>query len=163
MTLFADKQKTTGAEAEQLFSAGVSLLLSKAYPAAYSCFDGISCGGLALLYNKALCCFMVRWYDECHRLLCEAERLMPGGGGMTREARLPEAFLRYDYDEGDPFYPMPQAVPAALAYRQLLRLKAEAAFKLHLHGEVKAISARLGGKYKHIEQLTANISNNDDL
>ena len=34
MTLFVDKQKITGKETEQLFSAGISLLLSKAYPAA---------------------------------------------------------------------------------------------------------------------------------
>lgn len=42
MTLFVDKQKITGKETEQLFSAGISLLLSKAYPAAYSCFNRIS-------------------------------------------------------------------------------------------------------------------------
>mgnify|MGYP007033541960 CR=1 FL=1 len=30
MTLFVDKQKITGKETEQLFSAGISLLLSKA-------------------------------------------------------------------------------------------------------------------------------------
>lgn len=35
----------------------------------------------------------------------------------------------------------------------MLRLKAETAFRLHLYSEVKAISVRLGGKYKHIEKL----------
>lgn len=59
MTLFVDKQKITGKETEQLFSAGISLLLSKAYPAAYSCFNRISDEDFSVLYNKALCCFMV--------------------------------------------------------------------------------------------------------
>ena len=69
MTLFADKPQITDKETEQLFSAGVSLLLGRAYPAAYSCFDRIPVKDFRLLYNKALCCFMVEWYDECHRLL----------------------------------------------------------------------------------------------
>lgn len=41
MTLFADKPRMTDKEVELLFSAGVSLLLGRAYPAAYSCFDRI--------------------------------------------------------------------------------------------------------------------------
>jgi hypothetical protein len=45
----------------------------------------------------------------------------------------------------------------------LLRLKAETAFRLHLYSEVKAISARLGGKYKHIEKLINFKNNNNDL
>ena len=56
MTLFVDKQKITGKETEQLFSAGISLLLSKAYPAAYSCFNRISDEDFSVPYNKALCC-----------------------------------------------------------------------------------------------------------
>lgn len=83
------------------------------------------------------------------------------GGDVIRMAELPEAFLHYDYDEGHPFYPMPQGIPVSLAYRQLLRLKAETAFKLHLYSEVKAISGRLGGKYRHIEELILKIVNND--
>ena len=96
MTLFVDKQKITGKETEQLFSAGISLLLSKAYPAAYSCFNRISDEDFSVPYNKALCCFMVKWHDECYRLLCESEQLM-SGRNITREAELPEAFLRYDH------------------------------------------------------------------
>ena len=107
MTLFVDKQKITGKETEQLFSAGISLLLSKAYPAAYSCFNRISDEDFSVPYNKALCCFMVKWHDECYRLLCESEQLM-SGRNITREAELPEAFLRYDHAEGHPFHPMPQ-------------------------------------------------------
>lgn len=36
-------------------------------------------------------------------------------------------------------------------------------FRLHLYSEVKAISARLGGKYKHIEKLINFKNNNNDL
>ncbi len=162
MTLFTNTPKISDSEAEELFSAGMSLLSCKAFPAAYLCFNRIPNKDFRLLYNKALCCFMVEWYDECYRLLCEAERLM-SGGDVIRMAELPETFLRYDYDRGPLFYPMPQGVPESLAYRQLLRLKAETAFKLHLHSEVKAISARLGGRYKHIEKLINKGNDNDNL
>ena len=117
---------------------------------------------VSVLYNKALCCFMVKWHDECYRLLCEAEQLM-SGRNITHEAELPEAFLRYDHAEGHPFHPMPQGIPVCLAYRQLLLLKAETAFRLHLYSEVKSISACLVGKYKHIEKLINNITDNDNL
>lgn len=53
---------------------------------------------------------MVKMYDECYRLLCEAELSM-SGGDVIRICELPEAFLRYDYDEGHPFYPMPHGIP----------------------------------------------------
>ena len=109
MTLFTNTPQITGSEAEELFSAGISLLSCKAYPAAYLCFNHIPNKDFRLLYNKALCCFMVKWHDECYRLLCEAEQLM-SGGDTIRMAELPEAFLRYDYDEGHPYYPMPQGI-----------------------------------------------------
>lgn len=162
MTLFTNTPQITGSEAEELFSAGISLLSCKAYPAAYLCFNHIPNKDFRLLYNKALCCFMVKWHDECYRLLCEAEQLM-SGRNITHEAELPEAFLRYDHAEGHPFHPMPQGIPVCLAYRQLLLLKAETAFRLHLYSEVKSISACLVGKYKHIEKLINNITDNDNL
>lgn len=104
MTLFVDKQKITGKETEQLFSAGISLLLSKAYPAAYSCFNRISDEDFSVPYNKALCCFMVKWHDECYRLLCESEQLM-SGRNITREAELPEAFPVMTMPKGILFIP----------------------------------------------------------
>ena len=162
MELFVNTQRTTDKEKERLFFAGVLFLLGKAYSDAYSCFDRIQEEHFAVMYNKALCCFMVKWYDECYRLLCESEQLM-SGRNITREAELPEAFLRYDHAEGHPFHPMPQGIPVSLAYRQLLLLKAETAFRLHLYSEVKSISACLGGKYKHIEKLINNITDNDNL
>lgn len=122
MTLFVNKQKITGKETEQLFSAGISLLLSKAYPAAYSCFNRISDEDFSVPYNKALCCFMVKWHDECYRLLCESEQLM-SGRNITREAELPEAFLRYDHAEGHPFH------PHAARYSGMFGIQAVAAVK----------------------------------
>lgn len=162
MTLFVNTPKITDGEVEELFSAGMSLLSCKAFPAAYLCFNRIPNKDFRLLYNKALCCFMVKWHDECYRLLCEAERLLHGMD-IAYETQLPEAFLRYDYDEDFPFYPIPQGIPVFGAYKQLLRLKAETAFRLHLYSEVKAISARLGGKYKCIEKLIDLKNGNNDL
>lgn len=104
---------------------------------------------------------MVNWYDECHRLLCEAELLLPGNAGVISD-RLPEAFLRYRYDVEPAYCPMPHDTPIQLAYIQILRLKADVAFKLDLHTEVKDISNRLGRKYKHIESLIINHNNNED-
>ena len=57
---------------------------------------------------------------------------------------------------------MPQGTPEPLAYTRILRLKAEAACKQHLYGELKAISFRLGGKYKHIETLINTQNDNDN-
>ena len=76
--------------------------------------------------------------------------------------RLPEAFIHYLHDEESPFCPISQGTPEPLAYTRLLRLKAEAAFKLHLYSEVKAISNRLGRKYKHIETLINTQNDNDN-
>ena len=101
--------------ADKLFAAGVSFLSNKAFSSAYVCFDRIPAKDFKLLYNKALCCFMVEWYDECHRLLCEAERLVPMNAGHSTE-RLPEAFLRYLHDEESPFCPISQGTPEPLAY-----------------------------------------------
>lgn len=162
MTSFVNtRNKIPEDQAGKLFSAGISFMCSKAFSAAYYCFELIPHKDFGLLYNKALCCFMVNWYDECHRLLCEAEHLLPGNAGVTAD-RLPEAFLRYRHDDEPPYCPMPQDTPIQLAYVQILRLKAEAAFRLGLHTEVKAISNRLGRKYKHIESLIKNHDKNED-
>lgn len=59
MELFVNTQRTTDKEKERLFFAGVLFLLGKAYSDAYSCFDRIQEEHFAVMYNKALCCFMV--------------------------------------------------------------------------------------------------------
>lgn len=162
MTLLANTPNAMPKEkAEKLFAAGISFLSSKAFSSAYACFDRLQAKDFRLMYNKALCCFMVEWYDECHRLLCDAEHLVSVNAG-NKTTRLPEVFLRYLHDEESPFCPMPPGTPESLAYTQILRLKAEAASKLHLHGEVKVISTRLGRKYKHIETLINTQNDNDN-
>ena len=98
MTQFANTPGIPKEDADKLFAAGVSFLSNKAFSSAYVCFDRLPVKDFRLLYNKALCCFMVGWYDECHRLLCEAERLVPMNADHGTE-RLPEAFLRYLHDE----------------------------------------------------------------
>lgn len=105
MTLFADTPNAMSEEeVDKLFAAGVLFLSNKAFSSAYVCFDRLPVKDFRLLYNKALCCFMVGWYDECHRLLCEAERLVPMNAGHGTE-RLPEEFLRYLHDEESPVLP----------------------------------------------------------
>ena len=135
MTQFANTPGIPKEDADKLFAAGVSFLSNKAFSSAYVCFDRIPAKDFKLLYNKALCCFM---------------------------ERLPEAFIHYLHDEESPFCPISQGTPEPLAYTRLLRLKAEAAFKLHLYSEVKAISNRLGRKYKHIETLINTQNDNDN-
>ena len=52
MTLFADKPRMTDKEVELLFSAGVSLLLGRAYPAAYF--------ALTVSPSRISCCCITR-------------------------------------------------------------------------------------------------------
>ena len=52
MTLFTNTPQITGSEAEELFSAGISLLSCKAYPAAYLCFNHIPNKDFMLLHGK---------------------------------------------------------------------------------------------------------------
>ena len=52
MTLFTNTPKISDSEAEELFSAGMSLLSCKAFPAAYLCFNRIPNKDFRLLYNK---------------------------------------------------------------------------------------------------------------
>lgn len=52
MTLFVNTPKITDGEVEELFSAGMSLLSCKAFPAAYLCFNRIPNKDFRLLYNK---------------------------------------------------------------------------------------------------------------
>ena len=73
-----------------------------------------------------VCLRRARWFEGVHSPVMS-------GTNLTREAELPEAVLRYDHAEGHPFHPMPQGIPVSLAYRQLLLLKAETAFRLHLY------------------------------
>lgn len=59
MTQFANTPGIPKEDADKLFAAGVSFLSNKAFSSAYVCFDRIPAKDFKLLYNKALCCFMV--------------------------------------------------------------------------------------------------------
>ena len=54
MARFVNDQQTTDKEVKRLFSAGVLLLLGKAYSDAYSCFDRIHEEHFEAMYNNCL-------------------------------------------------------------------------------------------------------------
>ena len=122
---------------KELFSAGITYMVSGEYAFAFSCFTQAGKSDLPTLYNKALCCYYLSLYNDCRSLLLEAERLLPPLTERLPE-NLPEAVLRWEYEK-------------------LLRLKAKVSARLHLHTEVRTIHARLGNKYQHIEELIKNI------
>jgi hypothetical protein len=66
MELLGDTRRISGQEAKQLFDAGILYIHGSAYAFAYTCFDRISEDNFKILFNKALCCFEVSCYKECH-------------------------------------------------------------------------------------------------
>lgn len=148
----------------RLFAAGVAYLCCEAWGEAYACFAETGRRDAPTLYNMALCCFGVAWYEECYRLVCEAGRMLPPDGeprpkGTLGNAEaegipgdeLPEPFRRHDAGDGPPRCPLLHGLPTDRAHTLLLRLRAEAAARLGQREEVRAIAARLGNRYGHIE------------
>ena len=152
---------TAGADSERLFAAGVTYICCGAWSLACDCFGRSAHEDAPTRYNQALCCFMAGWYEECHRLLAEAERLLddkPGKGsglGIPSMPRLqlPEAFRRWDADSELPRCPLLPETPRDDALTLILRLRAEAAFRLKRYEEVRTVAARLGHRYEHLENL----------
>ena len=156
-TLLAGKQPRLSPEEEKyLFDAGISYLSNGAPEAAYYCLDRIIAPDLPQLFNKALCCYLSGWYEECHRLLDKAGQSL--SNGLSRQESLPPSLAHHAYSDRLHLCPMPRGIPQELARTQLLRLKAETAFRLQLYGEVKAIAASLQKPYQHIEKLIKQIS-----
>ena len=129
---------TTGADSGRLFAAGITYICCEAWPQAYDCFVRSAREDAPTRYNQALCCFHVGWYEEGYRLLAEAERLLddkPGKGScpgipfMSRR-QPPEAFRRWDTDGELPRSPLLPETPRDDALTLILRLRAEAAFRL---------------------------------
>ena len=152
---------TAGPDSERLFAAGVTCICCEAWPQAYDCFVCSAREDTPTRYNQALCCFHVGWYEESYRLLAEAERLLDGKSGegscpgipfMSRR-QPPEAFRRWDAASELPCCPLLPETPRDDALTLILRLRAEAAFRLGHYEEVRTISARLGHRYKHLENL----------
>ena len=59
---------------KELFSAGITYMVSGEYAFAFSCFTQVGKSDLPTLYNKALCCYYLSLYNDCRSLLLEAER-----------------------------------------------------------------------------------------
>ena len=161
MGLLDGAPSTAGADSGRLFAAGVTYICCGAWPLAYDCFARSTRKDAPTRYNLALCCFHVGWYEESYRLLAEAERLLddkPGKGsglGIPSMPRLqlPEAFRRWDADSELPRCPLLPETPRDDALTLILRLRAEAAFRLGRCEEVRTIAARLGLRYEHLENL----------
>ena len=108
---------------------------------------------------------MTGWYEECYRLVAEAEQLLddkpgqvpgPGVPSMSRR-QLPEAFRHWDAASELPRCPLLPETPRDDALTLILRLRAEAAFRLGRSEEVRTIAARLGHRYEHLENLLKTI------
>ncbi|WP_308503062.1 hypothetical protein [uncultured Alistipes sp.] len=157
---------TVGPDSERLFEAGVIYICSEAWPLAYNCFERSARKDAPTCYNQALCCFMAGWYEESYRLLAEAERLLDiqyaGASGPGVPAaphrQLPEAFRHWDADSELPRCPLLPETPHDDALTLILRLRAEAAFRLGRCEEVRTIAARLGHRYEHLENLLKTIN-----
>ena len=132
---------------------------------AYDCFERSAHEDAPTLFNQALCCFMIGWYEESYRRLGEAERLLDGIAGeglctgilfvLVRDTT--ETFRRWDADCDLPRCPLLPEMPHDDALTLILRLRAEAAFRLGRCEEVRTIAARLGHRYKHLENLLKSI------
>lgn len=165
MGLMGNAQPMAGADSERLFAAGVACICCEAWPMAYDCFEHSAREDAPTRYNQALCCFHVGWYEESYRLLAEAERLLddqqgegsgPGNPPLQRR-QLPDAFRRWEVESELPRCPLLPETPRDDALTLLLRLRAEAAFRLGRCEEVRTIAARLGHRYKHLENLLKTI------
>lgn len=155
-TTLAGKQASLPPEEEKaLFEAGLCYLANGAPEAAYACFGRLGGGKVPVLFNRALCCFRAGWEEECYRLLGEAEGMLPMG--RLQAEMLPARLAQQEYAGDLHLCPMPAAAPQEWMRVQVLRLKAEAAFRLHLYSEVKAIAAQLQKPYRHIEELINQI------
>ena len=104
---------------------------------------------------------MAEWYEESQRLLSEAERLLDVKPAEFSRPdvpsaplrQLPELFRRWEAASELPRSPLLPETPRDEALTLILRLRAETAFRLGRYEEVRTIAARLGHRYKHLENL----------
>lgn len=81
---------------KELFSAGITYMVSGEYAFAFSCFTQAGKSDLPTLYNKALCYYYLSLYNDCRSLLLEAERLLPPeehNRYLYQRCRFPAPFL----------------------------------------------------------------------
>lgn len=161
MGLMGSAPPIAGADSERLFAAGVTYVCCGAWPLAYDCFRRSTRVDAPTRYNQALCCFMTGWYEESYRLLGEAERLLDDKPGKSRcpdvpsalSRQFPEARRRWEAATELPRCPLLPETPRDDALTLILRLRAEVAFHQDRREEVRAIAARLGHRYRQIENL----------
>ena len=108
--IYGNKQTMPESQKKELFSAGITYMVSGEYAFAFSCFTQAGKSDLPTLYNKALCCYYLSLYNDCRSLLLEAERLLPPLTERLPE-NLPEAVLRWEYEKSPAGCPMPEDAP----------------------------------------------------
>lgn len=148
-----------GADAETAFA----YLCSGNLYAAYICLESLSQESLAVVYNKAYCLFMAGGFEECYRLLERAGGLSGAFLSSGMDITMPDVLRKWEFDCGPHLMPSPMTAPDGLIASQIQLLKAEAAYRLGLYHEVKRISAALGGKYAHLNELVSIIGNDNEL
>lgn len=151
MGLLVNAVKSYGDDARKMFDAGVTYMCCKSFAMAYSFFDRIDVKTPAILYNKAVCCFMADWNEECYSLLCLAQSMLKND--ETGLCSLPKALDKLKYECCWKPIPILHEMSEYDSLEFILRLKAEVAFRLDMYEEVLAIASRLGMKYKHIVDL----------
>lgn len=154
--ILGSKQNESATDIEKLFDVGIQFMGYGEYAYAYLCFYRSGKKDCITLYNRALCCYMVSWFEECYNLLGDAKKLIPASSSFEfRE--LPNHFVQWENSDSPVFIPLPCYTPVNIVATHLLRLKAEVAYKLGLYNEVRAIASRLGNKYLHINNILNQI------
>lgn len=154
-------------EKNDLFYSGCIYLLGGSVGAAYNCFRQITPGSVGSLFNMALCCYRAKLYAEAFRLLTEAEQLSADGNmeeKKTGNDALTEKLYAEEYTLDNHRMPMPP-VPVSNRYarNQLLRLKADTAYRLKMYEEVRKIASLLNGHYPQINKILSDINSTPSL
>lgn len=61
--IYGNKQTMPESQKKELFSAGITYMVSGEYAFAFSCFTQAGKSDLPTLYNKALCCYYLSLYN----------------------------------------------------------------------------------------------------
>lgn len=148
-------------EKDRLFQAGCLYWLGGSVGAAYDCFRQITPHSVSSLFNMALCCYRAEFYTEAFQILAEAEQLSAVGSGWEKKSgndALAEKLYTAEYTLDSHRAPMPPVpVNNRYAWKQVLRLKADAAYHLKMYEEIRRIASLLGGHYRQINQLLSDI------